>query len=119
LSIATSNPPADNWSELVAQPDPPIHADGFYDALSTTGGIPAGNHVAGFAVTFDWLGTGLPGAQRFDIVDPANFAVRFSATTIPEPSTILLVAMVLPLFLARALWRRTAFPQDGNRVGND
>ncbi|MBI4582349.1 MAG: hypothetical protein HY718_21825, partial [Planctomycetes bacterium] len=61
LVLATPDPLAADWSELVVQPAPSLHDDGFYDALKMSGGITAGAHVGGFAVEFDWLGAGLPG----------------------------------------------------------
>lgn len=95
LALATANPVAGLWNELAVQPDLFIPADGYYDALTTMGGISAGNHVSGFAVAFDWLGAGVPGAQRFDVVDPVNFTIRESGWTVPEPGTALLMSVML------------------------
>ncbi|GMU22913.1 MAG: hypothetical protein AMXMBFR13_29970 [Phycisphaerae bacterium] len=91
LSISTPNPPSAGWSELVAQPVPFLQLDGFYDALSLAGGIPSGSHVWGFAVAFDWLGTGKPGAQRFEIIDPANAMTLYQGQTVPEPVSLILL----------------------------
>ncbi|MBN1491443.1 MAG: PEP-CTERM sorting domain-containing protein [Phycisphaerae bacterium] len=93
LAVASSNPPASTWSELVVQPDPVLHDDGFYDALQTPGGIGIGTSVGGFAVEFDWLATGQPGAQPFDIIDPVSLQTRYSGITVPEPSTLALLAL--------------------------
>lgn len=35
-----------------------------YDALATGAGIMPGASLSGFAVEFNWLGTGAPGTQR-------------------------------------------------------
>jgi MYXO-CTERM domain-containing protein len=60
-----------------------------------------GGGVSGFAVTFDWLGTGEPGAQPFDIVDPDTFEPIYSGTTVPEPA-----AGLMAMLAAAALRRR-------------
>lgn len=93
LTIDTPNPPAGDWSELVAQPDLLLHLDGFYDALKHSGGLAAGEHAAGFTVAFDWLGADMPGAQRFEVVDPVSFQTLYSGLTVPEPvSAVLFLA---------------------------
>jgi hypothetical protein len=96
LALATPDPPAGDWDELVVQPAPGLPDDGYYDALGVSGGIAMGSGVAGFAVEFDWLGEGLPGSQPFDIVDPETFDIVFSDFTVPEPGTwgLLLVGML-------------------------
>lgn len=93
LGIATPTPPAGDWDELIVQPDPFLQADGYYDALSLTGGLLTGGSVSGFAVAFDWLGAGTPGPQRFDIVDPVDWTVLYSGFTVPEPALSLLLAL--------------------------
>jgi MYXO-CTERM domain-containing protein len=93
LALATPNPPASAWNELVIQPDPLLSDAGYYDALSLLGGIPEGGLVSGFAVTFDWLGPGTPGAQPFDIIDPVTYRPIYSGTTVPEPAGLLLLAL--------------------------
>ena len=40
LALATPNPPASAWNELVIQPDPLLSDDGYYDALALLAGIP-------------------------------------------------------------------------------
>jgi len=95
LTLATLNPPAAAWNELVIQPDPLLSDDGYYDALALAGGIPVGGGVSGFAVTFDWLESGTPGAQPFDIVDPQTLQPLFSGTTTPEPAGLLLAALAV------------------------
>ena len=52
--------------------------------------IGVGQHVSGFAVSFDWLGTGRPCSQFYEIIDPADFHTVDSGYTVPEPATLLL-----------------------------
>jgi hypothetical protein len=90
LVIATPEPPAGDWDEIVWQPDPLWSIDGGYDALALGSGIGQGEAVSGFAVSFDWLGTGTPGPQWYDIIKPPNYSkpVDSSWTTI-KPITII------------------------------
>jgi hypothetical protein len=101
LALATPDPPAAAWNEVVVQPDPVLHDSGFYDALTRTVGIPVGGSEGGFAVTFDWLGAGTPGAQAFDILDPVTFQPVYSGMTVPEPATLALLSVLGVLTLRR------------------
>ena len=92
LQVATPNPPAADWDELVVQPDPILHDDGFYDARALGAGILVGSQETGFVVQFDWLGSGGPGRQPFDIVNPITLQVEYSGMTVPEPSAWILLA---------------------------
>jgi hypothetical protein len=95
-----SNPAG--FDPLLVQPDQTIPADGFFDALALGGGIAFGQVQGGFAVSYLFTGTGLPGAQRFDIVDSATFTTISSGVTVaqdalppgdvPEPGTLGLLA---------------------------
>jgi hypothetical protein len=82
LSIVTPNP---NWTEMI------FPAGGGNPALfdvssPTNGGIPVGSTASGFDVDFDWLGTGTPGSQPFQIYDPNSFAQLQNGNTInPVP----------------------------------
>ncbi|MBN2210542.1 MAG: hypothetical protein JW709_04025 [Sedimentisphaerales bacterium] len=92
LTITTSGPLETQWDEVVWQPEPLFNDAGGYDALALVTGIPLGQTVSGFSVRFDWLGTGLPGSQPFDVVDPENYQIPItSGTTVPEPCTVLLL----------------------------
>jgi len=101
LVIATADPPAGNWDELVWQPDEFLGDDGGYDALATGLDIAIGEHVYGFAVSFDWLGTGEPGAQFYEIIDPDTFATIDSGWTVPEPGAMVLLGLGIVKILAR------------------
>jgi hypothetical protein len=88
--------PLASWDELVAQPDPALTDDGYYDALTLATGISPAATDSGFSVSFDWLVAGIPGTQFFDVVDPITFDVLDSgstvaATAVPEPGTLLLL----------------------------
>ena len=110
-SLVSPVSPAD-WDGLVAQPDPALPDDGFYDALALNGGIDPGETLSGFSVLFDWSGAGTPSSQFFEIVDAVTFAVIDSGftraraappTAIPEPAAPLLMIWALA---ALALCRR-------------
>ena len=94
LAIETSAPLSDDWNEVVMQTEPAIMDDGGYDALELTGGIGVGQTVSGFSVSFDWLGTGAPGEQYYEIIDPETFAVINTGLTVPEPASMLLWGLV-------------------------
>jgi hypothetical protein len=101
LAVTTPNPPSSAWSELVAQPSPVLGDNGFYDAISLTGGIDVGQAVQGFSVAFDWLGSGTPGRQAFEILNPATYQPIFSGITSPEPATLLLLLPPIMVTLLR------------------
>jgi len=99
------------WDPLVIQPDAGIPADGFFDALSLVVGSTTGISQGGFAVSFDFLGVGTPGAQRFEIVDPNTFAPLQTGFTsaivgappptsnVPEPNALALTGLALALLV--------------------
>jgi hypothetical protein len=95
LQVATPNPPSAGWNELVVQPDWVLEDDGFYDALTLGGGILAGEQVAGFAVQFEWLGTGQPGSQVFQVADPATFETVYQGLTVPEPGMTVFLGLAI------------------------
>jgi len=110
-NLAVASTPT-GWDGLVIQPDPGLSSDGYFDALTLGTGLAAGTSLGGFRVEFDF-GGGSPGAQAFDLVDPATFRTLESGTTtvslpppgeVPEPATFLLVAAGL----AALWWRSTA-----------
>jgi hypothetical protein len=94
LAIQTLDPPASNWSEIVIQPEPVLQDDGAYDAKTLNLGIGIGQTVSGFAVSFDWLGDAvMPGPQFYEIIDPVTYQTIDSGYTVPEPATVLLLAL--------------------------
>ncbi|MCK5000965.1 MAG: PEP-CTERM sorting domain-containing protein [Anaerohalosphaera sp.] len=86
------------WDELVLFDIPGLGHG--YDILNEAGGVGIGQVVDGFSVSFNWLGTGTPGQQAFEIVDPATYQTKYRGITIPEPAT-------LSLMLAAALLLRS------------
>jgi len=100
LVVTTPAPLSDNWNEAVIQPEPVLSDDGYYDVLAETGdpGIGIGIAAGDFSVSFDWLGSGTPGSQFYEIIDPDTFATIEDGYTVPEPATmILLVAGMFAL----------------------
>jgi len=92
LVITTEEPLASQWDEII------LKKTGFelpmgYDAKSLTGGIQPLQVVSGFSVKFDWFGTGIPGSQYYEIVNPSTFVTIDSGYTVlvPEPATLLLL----------------------------
>ena len=96
LSIETPSPLNAAWNESIYEPYqlPPLSPfDGYYDALAFDSGITAGQLTTGFTITFDWLGTGSPSAQRYEVIDPGTFETVAEGQTvyIPEPGCLLLL----------------------------
>jgi hypothetical protein len=89
LSVASS---ASSFNSVVAQPDPGIPADGYFDAQANSAGLSAGATLSGFSMQFNYLGSGTPGSQLFNIIDPntyntlaAGYTTAGSITTqVPE-----------------------------------
>jgi len=92
LTIITPDPPAGDWDQIVWQVEPVLQDPGGYDALAKNLNIGIGETVYGFSVSFDWLGTGAPGSQFYEIINPINFQTIDSGYTVPvpEPTTICL-----------------------------
>jgi hypothetical protein len=78
LSVVSSPP---TWDAIVLQPDPGLPADGLFDALALVSGIPLPGALGGFTVVADFLGSGTPGSQPFQVIDPRTFAVLESGRT--------------------------------------
>ena len=105
-NLAVTTTPVD-WDPLAVQPDPAIPDDGFYDALALNMGISFGDQLGGFGVSFDWLGSGDPGSQFFEIINPFTFDILTSGTTelasatpVPEPASILLMGSGIGMLAA-------------------
>ncbi len=80
--VATATPL--NWDPLTIQPDPFTPDNGFYDALALADGIAPGASLGGFTVQFDFLGSGKPGAQPFQVIDPFTFDILEQGVTSPQ-----------------------------------
>ena len=99
------------WDSIVIQPDINLPDDGFFDSLAL--GLPLfpGEMLAGFSVSFDFLGIGDPGDQFFEYVDPFTFDVLADGFTelivvdVPEPATYALIGIGL-LMMAFTMRRR-------------
>ena len=99
LAIETVDPPDEQWDEIVWDPEPFLGDDGGYDALAQNLEIGIGENVYGFAVSFDWLGTGDPGPQFYEIIDPDTFETIDSGWTIPEPAVMFYLVFGYPFVL--------------------
>ena len=88
---------------VVAQPDPVLLADGLYSAVAA---VPAPSLANVFIVTFDWLGSGTPGSQPFEVFDASGFLPLEGGLTqavgqVPLPSSLALLALGLLALRAR------------------
>jgi hypothetical protein len=74
------------WDSIVIQPDSGLPADGFFDALvlDQADALDNGESQSGFSMTFDFLGTGAPGALLFDFLDADFQLLSTGRTTVPD-----------------------------------
>ncbi len=104
----------DLYSDLQIESSPQVQADwdedfllgvpglgDGYDIFSGTLGIGLCHFADGFSISFNWHGTGIPGDQSFEIVDPATFETTHRGRTIPEPATLSLMLGVAILLRGR------------------
>jgi hypothetical protein len=105
------------WIGGTANPEPPpIDEEGFLIGwtLPFLGfGVDLGETLSGFSVRFDFLGTGIPGAQFFEILNPFSLRVievgqTVRRTAVSEPSALALALAALLAAGALAVWRRRA-----------
>lgn len=95
--LAVVAPVPSGFDLLVAQPDPSLPADGFFDALALTG---PSTPSEPFRVSFVWSGTGQPGAQPWELyslnaqggIDITEQGRTGSGTVVPEPGSFALLA---------------------------
>jgi MYXO-CTERM domain-containing protein len=100
-------PPVPNGDldAITIQPDPILQADGFYDVLAT---VDDPSLAGDFSVSFIWKGSGVPGAQNFEIYN-TSFQVIASGVTVvvPEPAVAAsIMAVGLGVFCAAGRLRR-------------
>lgn len=103
LSVTTPTPLSTSWDEIHWQPEPLMQDPGAYDALilPPSTGIGIGESLYGFSVDFDWLGTGSPGSQYYEIINPDTFETIDTGYTIPEPATVVLLGFGAVVFRQR------------------
>ncbi len=92
LVVTTPETPPE-WGQIVWQVEPVLEDPGGYDALATNLNIDIGESLDGFSVSFDWLGTGNPGLQYYEIIDPLDFSTIEDGYTVPEPGMLLLLGL--------------------------
>lgn len=95
-----------DWDGIAIEPDPLLPDDGFVDWLAFSLPISENSSLAGFSVSFDWLGAGTPGQQFFEIIDPLSFSVIESGVTsavVPLPASF---AMFVTALLTLVGFRR-------------
>lgn len=89
-----SDPALDtNWDQIAWQPNKALQNNGGFDALAKNDFIAIGQTVPDFAVRFEWQGEGEPGRQYYEIINPDSFDVITSGFTVPEPVSLLLIAV--------------------------
>ncbi|MEQ1559000.1 MAG: hypothetical protein ABL933_08720 [Methyloglobulus sp.] len=79
------------WDAIVNEPSVGLPSNGFYDALALNQGISAGATLTGFSVGFEFLGTGLPGHQPYDIIEPMTRLTLHSGvsvSSVPLPGSL-------------------------------
>lgn len=92
LIVTTQATPA-GWDQSVWQREPVLLDDGGFDAAALVSGIDISQIVGSFSVSFDWLGTGRPGSQYYEIIDPTDYHTIEDGWTVPEPATLCLLGL--------------------------
>jgi len=93
VALAEPSAPDPDWNAIVLQPDLLLPDHGYFDAQAQ---VAAPSNAGSFSVVFDWLGTGTPGPQPYELYDTSFDSVEQGVTTIiPDPSTALLMVVGL------------------------
>ncbi|MBS3955312.1 MAG: hypothetical protein KGZ88_20370 [Methylomicrobium sp.] len=101
------------WDPLVIQPDIFLPDDGYFDLLALASGIAPGESLSGFLIEFDYLLSGTPGSQYFEVRDSTSYNLLHSGNTVlakrnvPELNTLLLVIIGIIPMLFRISVRKT------------
>ena len=96
-----------NWDPLVVQPDSSLPDDGYFDILALSSGIAPGTSLSGFLIDFDYLYSGTPGSQYFEVRDSTSFDLLETGNTVlvsgnvPEPNTMFLAIIGIVPLLSR------------------
>lgn len=67
-ALAISKTP-DQWDAITADPDSLIDASGIYELFTVTEAIDTNQTLEGITLAFDWLGSGAPSSQSFEIIN--------------------------------------------------
>ncbi len=105
-SITDLGTGSSDWLTFAFQADPTIPAPGEYDIVALVDN-PSLSSV--FDVTFQWNGTGTPGAQAFDLFDYTNGAALLASgntSAVPEPSSLALMLFAGLAYLTVLMIRR-------------
>ncbi len=113
-NLQLTGSPSLDWDGFVAQPDIFLPDDGFADWFALGALINPGETLSGFSVSFDYLASGTPGTQFFELIDPLTFDSITDGFTqlkvnnpVPLPGTFALLS--LGLALVGGLRRRITF----------
>ena len=104
-SLIVGTAPA-GWNPVAVEPlNDPFDPDGYYDAFAELAApIAPGDSLGGFTVTFDYLLSGTPGSQFFEIVmfnnstfdfDVIDSGQTIAASVVPIPAAIWLFGTAL------------------------
>ena len=93
-ALLEPGPAPSDWDVVVLDPDLALGADGLFDAQALVGAPPT---LGTFSVSFVWLGDGTPGAQPFEVREPApSFeAIETGDTVAPEPASLALASAAI------------------------
>ena len=80
LTIVSAPGLASSWDQFVLASG--IDVPAVFTLAALGGGLLPGDTLSGFAVEFDWLGGGLPGAQSITVYDAATFSALYTTTTL-------------------------------------